>query len=502
MPRNDPIKDGFSKPRDITSSELAEVIRFDTSTNSYVVITRGVGGDSSRPGGRQLNNIPRKVENPYTVTPLAPGTLVVINWDLGFPFIDGVLPIEYPTDTIQGTTAKQPTIGLGGNTLTDSGDQSTATKAGDYRTPTMPSDILPDDWLQTSPEGNRIGVLRDGYCMIDGGPHTKAKVETFGTKDLVRVTCEDLEVITGFGTIEFYNTEGRCGVQIRGGSDQINQTGGDEEQWTFKLDVGDTGDFFNLEVCSADGKTKAKLYISTDGRVEIISTSGLSLANGGDSPFYIESAADLLTKVAGSLRETVSGASNYIYEGNRTTKVSSRDYLTINADSVRNINANEIINIGDNQTVLISGGTAINAKPSNTAVSIDILNGSYFMELGNTLKGASPAAKASYTIAVNNGDVFLGENPDMLSIPAMSATVNLNTSKPRTIALGGTTGPSKNMAIYNAVMFQPLMQILTQMITMFDTHTQPPYSPPVVPMSTVITPMLVQMMSQRVLIGG
>jgi hypothetical protein len=484
------------------TEELAEVSYYDSEANSYTVVTRGIGGDVSQPGGRQLIGIPRKTQTVNSESPIPLGTLVVVNWTLGFPYIDGILAIENIPES-----QKKASISLGyaprAKQTLNSATTNITPKVSNFQTPNTPSNLLPEDYVQTSPEGNFIGVLRNKLNIISGGDSTKARIEVVGDKDLLRLICEDLEVITGFGILEFYNEEGHCGIRLKGGTDQLNQTGGDEEQWTFKLDIGDSGDMFMLEVCSAEGATKAKVHISSDGKVDVIATNGLSLTNGGAAPVSIETASNLTTKTQGHYIQEIQRDVTSVVLGSYITTVSNQKQTTIGAHNALLVSGDQTSHTGGNYVATYVGGAFKDAKSSNIALHTDILNGSAFLELGNPLKGANPKAKASLTVAVNNGAITLGENPDIMAPPATQAHINLNTSKPRSIALGGTVGTSKNVASYNVAMYQPLLQVLQLMITIFDAHTHPGINV-VTPtlMSSTITSLLSNIMSQRVLIGG
>jgi hypothetical protein len=487
------------------TKELAEVTAYSASQNSYNVLTRGSPGNPKQAGGRTLRGIPAKTATAGVASPFSVGTIVIVDWELGFPYIDGSLPITASSAAAETPLGPSPNIGGSDNSVVTPPDQTTQRHGSFYRQQGQPKDILPGDQLLTTPDGNKVGALRGNYNVMDAGPDTKAKVETFGDRDLVRVTTEDYEVYSGFGTMSVYNTEGRCGVIVRGGTDQLTQTGGSDEQWTFKLDIGDTGDYFTMEVCTPDGATQAKVNMTANGRVTILATDGLDIVDGGDGASHNEYASDVITKILGSVKELVEGAVTETYSSTRTTSVSETDQKTVGHNESTSVNNHQVLSVGGNQQIKVNGGSALEAKPSNIAIETQVLNGSYFMELGNTLSGGSPLAKAGFTVAVNNGDITLGQNPDLLAMPAMNATVSLNTNKPNSVALGGTTSIlSKNPAFMHAVKAEPLMTLLTAMMAIFDSHIHNPpvVGPPAAPMSAAVSPMLMQILSKRVLIGG
>ena len=476
---------------------------FSVETATYKVITRGVMGDSTKPGGRLLQGVPRKVENPGMVTALAIGSTVVLDHSLGFPFIDGVLNIN--TSRAQADDGALATNNIGGDvSIAEPADGTTEEAQGFYRDARQPKDLLEGDLVMITEDGNRMGACRGRYNVMDSGPGTKAKVETFGEKDLTRITTEDFELLTGFGLLQIHNAEGRCGLSFKAGADQLSESGGEEEQWTMKLDIGDDGDFFNLEVNSPDGKTAAQFNIKPDGKVTLVGAKGIDMVAGDGAQSQQEYAAGLVTKIIGKALRNVEGAVTEIVSSNRTTTVSETDSLTAGHNHEVAANNHQILNVGGNQYNTITGGSPLEATPLNVAVETQVLNGSYHLELGNPLKGANPAAMAGMTLAVNNGDIVLGQNPDPLSVPATRATVSMNTLLPNSVGLGGTANPlSSNPATFHAVKYENLATMLMAMMAIFDTHTHvPPVGGiPAALMTPLLSSLLPMMMCTRVVMS-
>ena len=475
------------------TKELGEVLGYDAAAGTYIVATHGAPGEKRQPGGKIISGIGRKVDQPGTETALAVGTKVVIEWALGFPYIDGVLYIDAIPSTAQvpnvGTKKTSPIANM-----VIPPDNTSQTSMGCYLQPGAPTDLLEGDKIMFTEDGNRILVGRGNYNVMDAGPGCKAKVETFGKNDLVRTTCENLDIFTGFGILNVYNDGGRCGLQFRAAADQLNESGGKEEQWTFKLDIGETGDYFNMEVCGSDGLTKSKFQITPGGRVTLLSTDGLDLINGGETPSHEEHVGDVFKKFGSKLATWVKGAITETFLGARSTKISESDSKIVGYDESTFINHNRVENVGGNVDEVVTGGSMALAKPTNIAVKQQALNGSWLVDIGNPKAGASPAAMAGYSLYIHNGKIVLGEDPLM---PAARASVSLNTLKPDSIALGGTIETS----MFHAMLYEKFEIFMTQFLAQFDTHSHPPMSPPVVPLSPMLTPMLQLMKSIRVKIG-
>ena len=495
-----PVSSSTNKMKD----ELAEILSYDSNTNSYTVVTQGSGGNPKQSGQRQLQNIARKTVDSVDGSPLPLGTTVVINWDLGFPYIDGVLPVNASRKKVEAIPGAASTISGKKETPNAPEDKTTGYANAYYRQPGVPKDVMPGDKVLVTEDGNIVGALRGGYNLISSGPNNKAKIETFGDRDLVRITCDNYQLWTAFGTLEVLNMEGRSGISFKGGIDQLTESGGAEDLWTFKLDIGELGDYFTMEINDQAGNTKAKLNITANGQIQWIATEGYDVLSSGPKPSHAEFGGNYIMRILGKIAESIEQDKEITVGGSRIAKISQSDQASIGHNEARTINNDQVVSIGNNQKVSISGGSAIEAKPTNVASETQILNGSYHLEVGNPKGGASPAAMAGITLAVNNGSVTLGQNPAPLALPASIATVNLNTRLPSSVALGGHVNPlAGNPAIFHAVMFEPLQTLMTAMIGMIDTHIHPaPYAPPMVPMSAIITPMMATFMSLRVLIGG
>jgi hypothetical protein len=429
-----------------------------------------------------------------TTAPLPLGTLVILDNTTGVPHIDGVLALDtVNVDLAKGvgsSIAPQATIPV--NALASTGFSC--------RTTSTPIDALPGDWITIGPDGNRIGALLGGYCVLGSGPSAKARFETHQVADLARFVTENYEVYTGFGELKVHNKEGRCGLTFRGGVDQQTESGGGEEGWTFKVDIGDSGQFFTLEVCEPDGTTKAKLNITADGEVTIISTNGLSFVDAGRGISSFEMASNLITRVLQEMRETVEGKVTQTYGSDRVTSVAGGDRRVVGANASDRIMGHQSNEVSGSVTQTIYSGSAALAKPTNVGLETQVLNGSVILEAGNPLLGANPAALAGVSIISHNGDVTIGSVAPGAGIPSLpNMTVALNTNNvPGSVGLGA---PAK-MCVDNAVKFMPLQTLLQVVGAMIDAHAHPSNgAPPTLLVSPAIAAMTPYLMSQVVKIG-
>jgi len=484
---------------------LAEIQKYDPKSDTYLLVSRGLGGVPGQAGGRRLAGVPRRVEDPGTIAPLENGTVVVVDTSLGFPYIDGVLNINASSEKRERAPQPPSLAGAEGSTVTEA--MVTDGMPGYYKNVQTPDDVVPGDFVRMSPDGNYLAILRGKESRLYGSE--KAQISVIGLNDLIRVICEDYEHFNGFGTFKISNAEGRGNIEVRGGADQLNETGGDEEQWTFHLDIGDQGEFFDMRITTLDGKTLSQFKLTPDGQIRLMAVKGIELVNADGAPRSEEIGGDHYRRVMGSTKDKISGAATTTIEGERTTNTSESDKKVIGNDQVKTINRNKVTQVGGNLQETITGGDPLTAKPTNVAVDRQVLNGSYFLELGNPTAGANPSAMAGYNVFVNNGEITFGENPRAL-VPVTMANVNLNTSQPNSVALGGTVGPGATMAVQHAMLFEPFSSMMATLISLLDSHTHAtawgPSSPAMAPQpggfSSALSSTLPNISSIRVLIGA
>jgi hypothetical protein len=241
-----------------------------------------------------------------------------------------------------------------------------------------------------------------------------------------------------------------------------------------------------------------------------MAVKGIELVNANGAPRSEEIGGDHFRRVLGNTKDRIQGSSTTFIDGEHNIRSAETAKKTVGNDEVKTVNRNKVTQIGGNYNAVFMGGDPLTAKPTNKAVDIQVLNGSYHLELGNPTAGASPAAMAGYNVFVNNGAITFGENTSPLAVPPIMSHVNLNTSRPESIALGGTVSPGLNMALQHAMLFEPFTSMMSTMISLLDSHTHStawgPSSFALAPQpggfAAALNPMLPNIMSIRVKIGG
>jgi len=489
---------------------LGEVLGYNQRNDSYLVVTRGDSG-GGKPGGQQLRGVPRKIDNPGHVAPLAVGTTVVVDFGLGFPYIDGVLNINSSRTVVENGPRKPKKFG-GSTSVTTVDSTGDDNSPGYFRFPFVPDDAIPGDNALCTPDGNFVGALRGKESTMYGSE--KAQVQCLGSKDLVRVVCEDYEHFSSFGELTIANAEGRSGLKFVAGADQLHESGGKENLWTFNLAIGDEGDFFNLEVKGEDGSTKAKIHISADGQLTLLGTNGVHIINAGKSPSYEEVGNDIHRKYKGQVNEEIEGAVTQVMSATKTEKISESKSVVVGHNDTRSVNNHQILSVGGRQEITITGDSALKANPLSIAIDQKVLNGSYIIDIGNSTAGATPAATPGFRVFVHNGEILLGADPNPLSATT-AAYVSLNTILANSIGLGCIADPLNPFAgtyppIYHAALFEPISALFTSLIGLLDSHTHTtawgPSGPAMAPspggFSSALLNLLPTLASVRVAIGA
>jgi hypothetical protein len=191
-------------------------------------------------------------------------------------------------------------------------------------------------------------------------------------------------------------------MKFRGASDQLGEAGADQENWTIRMDLGNSGDLFNFALARPDGGTLFKFHVGPDGKCSIFGEKGVEVSSGQNSNSVHLGDENLETK--GASTRTVGGDETLAARSNRTTTVSSSDTRTVGGDNVKSVVGSDIETIGGKAIHKIAGGNPLTAKPGDVAFLQQIANGSYQVDIGDPAFGAAPAALAGFLMNIFGGD--------------------------------------------------------------------------------------------------
>lgn len=448
-----------SSPFSSGGKVLGTIESYNDHTKTYTVVTQGNKRNTNALGGR-LQGIPRKLAHSGDQVVLSPETTVIVDFELGIPYIDGVLP---QVATSSSAYSVAPNFGAS----TGSGSSNIGDTGGTYKTANSPSGMLPGDQVLAGEDGNYVAALRGKISTLHGSE--RAQVLVSGLHDLVRVVCENYENFSSFGNLEIKNKDGRSSLSFRGGSDQASQTGGELEAWTFRLDIGDTGSLFDMRVTSPDNsKTFARIKMSPDGFLEIFGELARADSTAGDR--YTTTGGSHYVRTSGNHKEDIRGTSAKNIQSSATENVAANRSANVGMDDIASVNRNEIKSIGAQQLTTVMG--SLDAKPTDKAKDVKVVNGSYVIEIGSPKDGGVPSAMSGYKVFVHNGAIIIGENP---LLPATACSVNLNTLKPGSIGLGCIVpGPwpeaTLNPPTGSAMVYEKWLVLFNALVTALDNH--------------------------------
>ena len=434
------------------------VVDYNPSSQNYRLSIEGVGYNDT---------VPRLARDPGDLTILPPETIVVVHDALGYWVIDAVLkqapvtPSRLPPPTISEVR------GIGGEDPARAEDGTGPAN----RAPTDAVDVLAGDWVRRSPDGNFIAALAGGVNVLQSAPF--AAIRTHALEELVEIFAHQYRHISAMGNFEIKTDNGKTSLTWRAGADQGDENGPGQENWTIRLDVGATGDLFDLSITTPDGNLLSRIHMNSQGKIQLIGVDGVDIISGGDpkvigkevtaSSKDIEIGGDLIqtigqdlaTQVGGSREASISGNDSTMF-GNDKSEVVSRDY-------------NSTINGHWRQKVM--GGVV--PAPGVPAYELELMNGGVTFVLTDVLTGANPAGMASFNVINNFGGV------NFVCAPTAIGNFNVVTTLPASVNLGanGTAVKLPNgawqvvaVAPFGVMMFEPFAAMMTALLVALDTH--------------------------------
>lgn len=344
--------------------------------------------------------------HPGDSTLLPNRTPVRVSFALGLPYIDGVLPSETRAPDDRRNPASITDVpGHGGDDPAFSRNLGASARADGE-----PSDVMPGDFVGQGPDGASVAALHGRVAQLKASP--LAQLQAFGDTDTVRIAAGLYQLVTWMGESRVVNDDGKTSFIWRGGSDQLTQTGADEERYTLKLDVGHTGDVLRFEVSNREGQPVFRLHVSPEGRVDVFAAGGVSTHGGNGTQRHPR-------VTQGSSEEVVTGATSRVVERDASTTVrgglehsvgSSRNYVT-GLDFTSRINRNFLQNVGGTKVEVVGGdstyhvGGTYEHVTSGELHAVKVETGSYRLEIsaGNA---TFDLGRGSFTVQTAGADTI------------------------------------------------------------------------------------------------
>jgi hypothetical protein len=413
-----------------------------------------------------IPNVKRMTQSSSDLAMLAEGTQVAVIHGMNGSYIAGVLP---HSTTLTKDDNPTTLTGLSGSGADDP-LRNDAKGAGNYAPPGAPRDLSPNDWATTSPAGNSVAVLDGGSNLIKSSDF--AQVRTHMVNDVVEIISQRYRHIHGMGFSEIKDEGGRMSYIFRGGADQTTEVGADQENWTIRLDMGQTGDLFRFELTQPDGASVFRIHVTPDGKAEMFAAKGFAMSGGEDETK--KALGDETTEVQGNATRTIKGKETHTTNGERVVTVSANDSRTVGTDGTESFVRHYTKSVGGDAKYSFVGGNPVTALPTNTALEYEIVNGSWKINIGDPTSAASPAALAGFEMKTFTGDIYLGATvKGNITFETLLGDGVFNAD---TIQLGGSVG--KEPFVCGDLLMEVLGQLVDAIMALTVPTSVGPSGPP------------------------
>lgn len=413
-----------------------------------------------------------------------PGQQVVVQQGLGIPFITQVIPKSVDANANTSAAAALATSSISGSAaFSSAGPANYASK--------LPKDLLPGDQMWRGNQGQYLAVLDGGVVAMQGSPWSQIAVTQ--QDDTTNIIGRNLNLITGFGNIRFFDEGGKSGLVLEGGTDQTLESGYGRNNWTVQARIGGESEgLVDFRINNRDGETVAKTVWKADGSVQQSTSGNQSQRYEGSMEFNYT--GNRVNDVGGTDLVAVSLDRTELFYGSQNTNVSQNRSAIILNDRADQVNRDWSMQIGRSHTFKVSGDPL--ALPGAAAADWMISNGSWIVDVG--FPGSDLGAAQSSILF--NTYMPMGA----IKFSSLLDKIILNTAIPESVLLGATM----DVAPFHAVLWEPLKILLEQLISWAQNHIHPtgvgPSGPATIPFpaESVLKPLLVPIQSMKVLMGG
>lgn len=449
--------------------ERGLIFDVDATRHAYEVVTNS---------GRRLTGVGRFRRSPSDVELLPLHTPVVIDWSIGQPYISHILPAEVAEGNPDESDRVTETRDHGGDDpLLNRNMQA------NFRAPEEPRDLLPGDHVTRGPDGAMLAAMHGKLAVVRGSP--LAQLRMFGNDDHVELIAGTLRQVTWMGESKIESKDGKTSFIWRGGSDQSTHNGPDEDHYTIRLDVGDSGGVFNFEVTTPQGQPLFRFHVSEQGRLTINARGGTIHGIGG------EDTSHNVRQVHGNETDEITGSLSTRIRGDVTLDVDGSRDVVIGDDQQTRIGRDRHVYVGENDDLVVVGVHRRNIKGNDTLAILEgnkrteLRQGNYNVDL---VRG-----NAGFTLAAGNFETEVRAGQWRVRAPSGAATI----ASPD-IKLGALAGRTPTD---HATKFEDLERELQRMNADLNTmriqllgHGHPSFGAPspqlsgLIPFTLVLTP--------------
>ncbi|RLC88619.1 MAG: hypothetical protein DRJ03_01735 [Chloroflexi bacterium] len=416
------------------------------------------------------------------------GQDVFVQFGVSHPFIVQFCPVSADLDKDTPPAFSLTEVGLAD--VLDGGDA--ANFAG-----RLPVDGQPGDWAKIGNQGQRLGVLDGGVCVIGSSPWAQIYTIASPEKDITRIVGRHTQLYSQFGTLEFGEDGGKTWLKLEGGTDQLTESTISPANPTFRALVGGaSAGMMSLQTFDREGAPVYEHIVDYDGSVNFHSRGNQTLISEGSLIHDIQLGRTTRVLTENDNLSVLNGDRVEKYQGAQKTSVSGRKALNVGQDYAATVQRDIAFTAG--RHIRFSAGGDLKAKPGDVASQWNVTNGTLYFEIGNPASLDTQAARSGFKVlSMGGGDIMLGA----LRPPSR---IILGSMFPDSVVLGGD--PMTGAAAFHAVKWETLVPILKTLALAIDSHIHIGMGSPTTPNTVPITPTAETMFqlcrSINVMLGG
>ena len=259
------------------------------------------------------------------------GTPVRVDFSLGDPYIDGVLPLSVPEDP------EEEVESIGDPASQTAADLSQNNYGVNYRTPGEPVDLMAGDCVMRAPQGAMVSALHGRVAFMRGS--RLAEMFLYGEDNHGELHTGTWRHWTWMGYSQIEKIGSAMNYRWRGSPTQVTPTAGDSVKYAVQLDVGASGDLIDLRVVNPTNQTLFRLHVNSQGRCELFAAGGIDQTGGGSStrPHVERRHGDSELVLRGRRTETIEGRHQTEHRSGFVTEVIGNRDLRVSQDLVMEI---------------------------------------------------------------------------------------------------------------------------------------------------------------------
>lgn len=447
-------------PPPLDRRERGIIVGVDTRRHAYRV---------QLANGGPISSMGRIKQGAGDLDLLSVGTPVRVDFSLGEPYIDGVLPISLPEDSEEIVET------IGDPNSPTASDLSQNDYGVNYRVAGEPTDLIAGDCVMRAPQGALVAALNGRLAFMRGSRLAELALHGDGNHGELRTGTWRHWSWMGYSEIE--NSNGAMNYRWRGSPRQVTPTTGDSVRYAVQLDVGAAGDLIDLKVVNSTNQTLFRLHVNPQGRCEMFAAGGIDQTGGGlnGQPHIERRHGDSQLILRGNRIETVEGRHQVVSQSGHTSEVIGDRTLHTSQDLVIETGRQLELHTGRSKLETVGGDLTLTV---GTPGASNDLTERIFADVSRTVTGGvtetvvgsrttNSTGSHSDTVATTRTLTSLGATSlvgGTVSLTSTSGGVSLSSSVPvNGIRLGSGTS--------HVTKWEQLIPILQALVTMIDGHT-------------------------------